>query len=124
MNEPLALLLCARGLIASQLAQRLEGLRYRWAAVSAAAELTAAAEAQHPMVVLVDVDGLPAAVVSAVQQLRSTSSTAHIPVITFAREIDDATQAELFATGASIVVNESAILGHLPQLLDRALDVS
>ena len=76
------------------------------------------------MVVLVDVDGLPAAVVSAVQQLRSTSSTAHIPVITFAREIDDATQAELFATGASIVVNESAILGHLPQLLDRALDVS
>lgn len=124
MNEPLALLLCARGLIATQLAQRLEGLRYRLVAISNPAELTAASEDQRAMVVLVDVDGLPEPVVSAVEQLRKNSQTAHIPIIAFARETDDSLQATLVAKGATVVVNESAVLSHLPQLLDRALDIS
>jgi len=124
VNEPLALLLCARGLIATQLAQRLEGLRYRLVAISNPAELASVSESQRPMVVLADVDGLPEPVLSAVEQLRQLSSTAHVPVIAFARETDDALQAVLVAKGATVVVNESAVLSHLPQLLDRALDIS
>lgn len=124
MNEPLALLLCARGLIATQLAQRLEGLRYRMLVISNPAELTSTSESQRPMVVFADVDGLPQPVIAAVEQLRGNVSTAHIPVVAFARETDDASQATLVAKGATIVVNESAILSHLPQLLDRALDIS
>ena len=123
VNEPLALLLCERGLIATQLAQRLEGLRYRLVAISNPSELVTLAESQRPMVVLVDVDGLPEPAVSSVEQLRSNSATAHIPVIAFARETDDSVQAALVAKGATIVVNEAAVLSHLPQLLDRALDV-
>ena len=124
VNEPLALLLCERGLIATQLAQRLEGLRYRMVSVSNPAELVTFAESQRAMVVFVDVDGLPASVVSAVEQLRRNQPTAHIPVIAFAREIDDSMQAALVAKGVTVVVNEAAVLSHLPQLLDRALDVS
>lgn len=124
MNEPLALVFCARGLIASQLTHRLEGLRYRWLIISAPIELREVAEVQRPMVVLADLDGLSPAVISAVQQLRANRLTAHIPVIAFARAIDDAIQSDFAAFGVSIVVNESAILGHLPQLLDRALDLS
>ena len=124
MNEPLALLLCARALIATQLAQRLEGLRYRLVSISNPAELASVSENQRPMVVLADVDGLPEPVLSAVEQLRQHTATAHIPVIAFARETDDTLQAVLVAKGATVVVNESAILSHLPQLLDRALDIS
>lgn len=124
VNEPLALLLCERGLIATQLAQRLEGMRYRLVAISNPAELVTFAENQRAMVILVDVDGLPAPVVSAVEQLRANTATAHIPVIAFARETDDSVQAALVAKGVTVVVNEAAVLSHLPQLLDRALDVS
>jgi len=92
--------------------------------ISNPAELASASESQRPMVVLVDVDGLPQTVISAVEQLRGNVSTAHIPVVAFARETDDAAQATLVAKGATVVVNESAILSHLPQLLDRALDIS
>lgn len=123
VNEPLALLLCERGLIATQLAQRLEGMRYRLVALANPAELAVTAETQRAMVVLVDVDGLPERALLAVAQLRAHTPTAHIPVIAFARETDDALQAMLAARGVTVVVNESAVLGHLPQLLDRALDV-
>jgi CheY-like chemotaxis protein len=123
VNEPLALLLCERGLIATQLAQRLEGLRYRLVTISNPAELIPFAESQRPMVVLVDVDGLPTPVISAVEELRAHTTTAHIPVVAFARETDDSVQAALVGKGATVVVNEAAILSHLPQLLDRALDV-
>ena len=40
-----------------------------------------------------------------------------------AREVDDATQATAVARGATKVVNEAAILSHLPQLLGRALEI-
>jgi CheY-like chemotaxis protein len=123
VNEPLALLLCERGLVATQLAQRLEGLRYRMLVVAKPAELGPRAEAEKPMVILADVDGFPEAALTALTTLRSNPATAHIPVISFAREVDDATQAALVARGATVVVTETAILGHLGQLLDRALDV-
>jgi len=124
VNEPLALLFCERGLIATQVAQRLEGLHYRFVTITDPAELVNFVGSQKPMVVLVDVDGLPTPVMSAVEQLRSNTSTAHIPVIAFARELDETVQATLVAKGATVVVNEAAVLSHLPQLLDRALDVS
>ena len=124
MNEPLALLLSERGLIASQLTERLEGVRYRHAVINRPADLVASAESQQAMVVLVDVEGLPVPTLSAIEQLRANQTTSHIPVIAFAKEADDATQASLVAKGATIVVNEAAVLDHLAQLLDRALDIS
>jgi len=118
------MLLCERGVIASQVAERLEGIRYRLAVISKAAELVASAEAQHAMVVLVDVEGLAAPAVPAIEQLRAHPATAHIPVIAFAKETDDTLQAALVAKGATLVANEAAVLSHLAQLLDRALEIS
>lgn len=123
MNEPLALLLCERGLIATQLAQRLEPLRYRMVVVAKPADLVTRAGADKPMVVLADVDGQPESVVFAIQQLRQHAPTAHIPVIGFAREADDATQSALVVRGVTLLVTEAAVLSHLPQLLERALEV-
>ena len=60
---------------------------------------------------------------AALTELRAQPTTAHIPVIGFAREVDDATQATAVARGATMVVTEAAILSHLPQLLERALEI-
>ena len=123
MNEPLALLLCESGLIATQLAQRLEGLRYRMTVVSNPAELVHLAETEKAMVLFAGVEGSPRPVILALEQLKRNPATAHIPVIGFAREVDDATQAAMVNCGVTIMVREAAILSHLPQLLDRVLDV-
>jgi hypothetical protein len=123
VNEPMALLLCTRGLIATQLAERLEALRYRLVTMADPAELVTRALAEHAMVVFADLEGREEAVVSAVDNLRGNQTTAHIPVIGFRRELDEAAQAALSTRGFAVVVNESAILSHLAQLLDRALDV-
>ena len=110
-------------MIATQLAQRLEELRYRMVVVATPAELVPRAEAEKPMVVLVDTEGQPEPVAFALQQLRRHPPTSHLPVICFARAVDDAMQAALATCGATMVVNEAAILSHLSQLLDHALDV-
>jgi CheY-like chemotaxis protein len=123
VNEPLALLLCERGLIATQLTQRLEALRYRLHVVGKSPEMVAAARSEKAMIILADVEGNPVEVVQALAQLRADAATAHIPVIAFAREMDDQTQADLVARGATMAVNEVAILSHLAQLLDRALEI-
>lgn len=123
MNEPLALLLCERGVITSQLAQRLEAVRYRYASTRAA-DLVGSAESQQAMIVIADVEGLPMPVINALGQLRANPATAHIPVIAFAKEAGDSLQADLVAKGATLVANEAAVLSHLSQLLDRALEIS
>lgn len=123
MNEPLALLLCERGLIATQLTQRLEALRYRLHIVGKPAEMVSAARTEKAMIILADLEGNTPEVVDVLAQLRADPATAHIPVIAFAREMNDETQAGLVARGVAMAVNEVAILSHLAQLLDRALEV-
>lgn len=123
VNEPLALLLCERGLIATQLTQRLAALRYRLHVVGKPPELVAAALTEKAMIILADVESNTPEVVQALMQLRADAATAHIPVIAFGREMNDHTQADLVARGATMAVNEVAILSHLAQLLDRALEI-
>ena len=123
VNEPLALLLCERGLIATPLAQRFEGLRYRLLTISKSTELTATVATEKPMVILADMDARLETVLNALAELRANPATAHSPVIGFAREVDDATQATAVSRGATMVVTEAAILSHLPQLLERALEI-
>jgi CheY-like chemotaxis protein len=117
------MLLCERGLVAVPLTQRLEDLRYRIAAISKPDALVADAEDERPLIVLADFETARDAVATAVEHLRANPPTAHIPVVGFAREVDDATQAALVARGATMVVSDAAILSHLGQLLSRALEV-
>ncbi len=123
VNEPLALLLCQRGLIATPLTERLEALRYRVHPLGNPVELVTRAEQEQAMVVFADLDGEAQAVLQAIEHLRASPTTAHIPVIGFARELDDAGQAAAVARGATTAVPEAALLNHLPQLLQRVLEV-
>jgi len=48
----------------------------------------------------------------AIEHLRASPTMAHIPVIGFARELDDAGQAAAVARGATTAVPETAVLSH------------
>lgn len=109
--------------MATQLVERLEALRYRHVLLTSPAGLVAAAVESRPIVILTDVDVSPEEVSAALQQLRANPATAHIPVIGFGHEVAETSQAALVALGATLVVNDAAMLSHLAQLLDRALEV-
>jgi PleD family two-component response regulator len=123
VTEPLALLLSSRGLIATQLAERLEVLNYRMATIVNPAELVSAAAKEQAMVVFADMEGRDEAIIAAVSNLRGNQGTEHIPVIGFKKELDEASQAELSGRGFAVAVNDQAILSHLSLLLQRALDI-
>jgi PleD family two-component response regulator len=107
----------------TQLVERLEALRYRHVSLTQPAGLVAAAVESKPIVILIDVDVSTEAVTSALQQLRANPVTSHIPAIGFGHEVAEMTQAALVAQGATLVANDAAMLNHLAQLLDRALEV-
>jgi hypothetical protein len=117
------LLLSSRGTIATQLAERLDALHYRRVTVADPLQLGPNAQAEKPLIILADLEEREELVVAAVGQLRGEASTTHIPVIGFRRELDDASQASLAAHGFTFAASDAAILNHLPQLLERALDV-
>lgn len=123
MNAPLALLLCRRGIVAVPLSARLEELGYRVSVLTNPVELVTRAERDQAMVVFADLTGETPPVLQAVELLRASPTTAHIPALAFARKLDDAGQAAAMARGAAAAVPDKALMEHLPHLLERALDL-
>jgi CheY-like chemotaxis protein len=110
-------------MIAVPLTERLGALHYRVQTLANPVGLVSRAEAAQAMVVLVDLEGDAQAALQAVELLRASPTTAHIPVLGFARELDDAAQSAARARGATVALPEAALLAHLPQLLERALEI-
>ena len=123
MTQPLALVLYEKLLPGSQLVNRLQDLGYRVLTAPGAEALTACAEQEKPLIVLVDLSASRAKVADAVGQLRKNAATSHLPVIAFADEKEQALQTAAREAGATLVVNEAAITSHLQQFLDRALQL-
>ena len=123
MMQPLALVVYEKLLPGSQLVNRLQDLNYRVQAVSDAEKLVEVAENTTPMLVLADLDSTRKNVVPAIARLHQNTATKHIPVIAFAEHEEPACFQEAQAAGATLVVTDTAILNHLPQLLEQALRV-
>ncbi len=123
MTQPLALVLYEKLLPGSQLVNRLQDLGYRVLTAPGPDQLTACAEQEKPMVVLVDLMSTKAKVADAIGQLRKNPATSHLPVIAFADEKEEALQTAAKDAGATVVVNEAAIITHLSQFLERALQL-
>ncbi|MDB6065255.1 MAG: Response regulator receiver protein [Pedosphaera sp.] len=121
MTQPLALVLYEKLFPGSQLVNRLQDMGYRVLTVPGAEALVACAEQEKPMLVLADLAATQAKVFESIAQLRGHPATMHLPVIAFAEEREVDLQAAARDAGATLVVNEAAILTHLEQLLDRAL---
>ena len=121
MSQPLALVLYEKLLPGTQLVNRLQDLGYRVQTVSGSEPLLVGAIKEKPMLVLADLAARRTNVAEAISQLRQNPATSHLPVIAFADEKNAALQSAAREAGATLVVNEAAILPHLGQFLEQAL---
>ncbi|MCX6913628.1 MAG: hypothetical protein WCK27_08155 [Verrucomicrobiota bacterium] len=123
MTQPLALVLYEKLLPGSQLVNRLQDMNYRVQAIADAGRLVECAEQSRPMLVLADLASTRNDVCAALARLKQNSATKHLPVVAFSDEESAELQAAAQAAGATLVVSEAAVLNHLPQILDQALQV-
>jgi CheY-like chemotaxis protein len=123
MTQPLALVLYERLLPGTQVVNRLQDLHYRVQTVADAALLPESAEQAKPMLVLVDLSGTREKVCAAVSRLKGNPATRHLPVIGFGAEEPSAKRAAALPAGLTLMVSDAAILNHLSECLDRALQV-
>ncbi len=123
MNQPLALIIYERLLPGSQLLNRLQDLSYRVQVVTNVDSLVECAEQSKPMLVLADLESTRFNVCAAIARLKQNPITQHLPVIAFGGDTSPDLQAAARAAGVALVVGETAILQHLPQLLEQALQV-
>jgi CheY-like chemotaxis protein len=104
----------------SQLINRLQDLNYRVQAVTEPAQLLSYAQTEGPMLILADID--LADTLEVIARLRADTLTRHIPIVAFGGEGGNLRQRAQTA-GATLVVGETALLTHLPGLLEQALRV-
>jgi len=123
MTQPLALVLYEKLLPGSQLVNRLQDLKYRVQTIAEAARLVECAEQAKPMLVLADLESSRKDVCPAIARLKQNEATQHLPVIAFGGENAAELHAEAKAAGVTLIVSEAAILNHLPQMLEQALQL-
>ena len=75
------------------------------------------------MVVLADLAATNGDVCAAIRELKRNPETKHIPIIAYTDLKNERLPAVATAAGATIVAGRDAILDHLPQLLEQALQV-
>jgi PleD family two-component response regulator len=123
MTQPLALVLYEKLLPGSQLVNRLQDLNYRVQVIADAGRLVECAEQARPMLVLADLEPTKNDVCAALARLRQNEATKHLPVIAFSGQDTGDLEATAKKAGATLIVNEAAILAHLPQILEQALQL-
>ena len=123
MKEPLTLLLYERLLPGGQLVNRMQDLGYRVQAIADPATLLEQAEHEKPLLIMADLEPKLEQICEAISRLKKNSQTSHIPVIAFASSSESDVQKAALAAGATLVVNDAAILQYLQQFLDQALQL-
>jgi len=123
MTEPLALVVYEKLLPGTQLVNRLQDLKYRVKAVTDASALIEHARQDKPLIILADVFSSRGDICQVITRLRKDRDAQHIPVIAFAADESADAQKAVRDAGATLVVSDSAILNHLPQFLEQALQV-
>lgn len=123
MTQPLALVLYERILPGSQLVNRLQDLNYRVQTLNDAKLLTECAEQAKPLLVLADLEPGHGDVVASIRKLLQNPATKHLPVIGFGAEKAPEIQAAGQEAGIRLLVGDMAILNHLPECLEQALQL-
>jgi CheY-like chemotaxis protein len=123
MTQPLALVLYSRLMPGSQLVNRLQDLKYRVQTLSNPALLVESAQQNKPLLVLADLESGGQAVCDAINRLKQNPATAHLPVIVFGGDHTPELQSAAKAAGVTLIVGEVAIVSHLPQFLEQALQI-
>ena len=123
MTQPLALFVYERLLPGGQLVNRLQDLGYRVQSLSDPNTLVEQAVREKPLLVMIDLEPRKDEICAAIASLKKNTATAHLPVIAFASSSQAALQEAARAAGVTLIVTDTAILLHLEQFLDQALQV-
>ena len=123
MTQPLALVCYERILPGSQLVNQLQDSGYRVEVVMDADDLPESARDQKPMLIFVDLASTTRDVPGVLNRILKAPDTQHLPIVAFFPEGSDDIETRARASGATLVVHESAVLTHLEQLLEQALQV-
>ena len=99
------------------------GLVLTHATITDPALVVESAQQSKPMLVLADLDSNRSTICAALSRLKENAGTKHLPVIGFSSGNSPELQAAAEAAGVTLLVTETAILNHLAQLLDQALQV-
>ena len=123
MTQPLALVVYEELKPGSQLVNRLQDLQYRVQPISDARQLGDNAQIGGTMLIFLDlgIKAVPASTL--ITDLKANAATAHIPIIAFADEGTEETLAAAKQAGANQVVTDTAVLAHLPEIIQQALQV-
>ena len=122
MTQPLAIVFYERLMPGSQLVNRLQDLKYRVLTLDNAALLAATARRESPLLVFVDLEA-PGDICGAITRIKADDASRHLPIIAFAPDNKTELLAAAQMAGANLVVGEAALGDHLPQLLERALQL-
>ena len=123
MVQPLTLVVYEKVLPGGQLVNRLQDLGYRVQCMADPSGLVQQAEREKPLLVMADLEPRQEQVCEAISQLRRTTATAHIPVIAYTSADNTKAQEAARSAGATLVVQDAALLPHLDQFLQQALEV-
>ena len=123
MTQPLALVFYEKLMPGSQLVNRLQDMNYRVLPVNNLASLQRSAQTEGPMVIFTDLETKEGDVCQIIGALKADAATQHIPIVAFAAEQAIELQAIAQKAGARLVVSETALLDHLPELLNQSLQV-
>lgn len=124
MTSPLALLYYEDLMPGSQLVNRLQDQqRYRVQVAGSPEELTALAGNAGAMLLFVDLVSRHTDICALIKKLKTDPSTTHLPIIGFADEAEVDLQTRAKEAGATLVVTDAALLPHLNQFIERALQV-
>jgi len=109
-------------LLGGQLSVRLQDLGYRVQTVHDAATLQEQCEREKPLVLLAEVTDRPGDC-AGIALVKKSPATSHVPVLAFSTSQDKALQAAAEQAGVSLLAGNTAVLEHLPQLLDQVLEI-
>jgi len=120
--KPLALLVYDRVMPGGQLANRLQDLLYRVQTLNKVSDVVETALKEKPLLVFIDL-ATAGDVPAVIQTLKTTPATEHLPIVSFAPDKAADLLAAAEKAGADLAVADSAVVNHLPQLIERALHI-
>ncbi len=120
--KPLALLCFSNVLLSGQLLSRLQDMGYRVQTVHDAVTLQEVCEREKPMVLLVEFSTQPA-IGEGISRVKKAAATSHIPVLAICVSPDKTAQLAAEQAGVTLLAGTAAVPEHLPQLLDKVLEV-
>lgn len=123
MTKPLAIVFHETLLPGSQIANRLTDQGWRVKTVNIAANVLDLVRREKPMLLVAELALRHGDFCGVIQDLKRDPAIAHVPVIGYTAEKNQKLQDDAVASGAKLVAADSAVLDHLPQLLEQALAV-